>query len=267
MSGVEEVNGLAFWRSSLLNGVNGVVHGVSTRRGGISRRPFASLNAGLHVGDLQEDVLCNRAILLKALGFGLNESVCAEQVHGAKVEEVTLDDVGKGAFRYETAVPGADGLITSARRVVLMGYFADCVPILIADRQGRWVGLGHAGWRGTLEGVASNLVEALRTRGVPVSDMYVALGPAIGVCCYEVSEDLAHRFVESFGPQVVKRSATGSPVLDLVAANVHALQREGLGIKQIQMAQECTACHTDRFFSHRKEGPTTGRMAAVVALS
>lgn len=257
----------SFWRSSLLQGLNFVVHGVSTREGGVSKSPFASLNVGLHVGDLREDVLCNRAIVLKYFGFFPTETVCCEQVHGTAVREVSRADAGRGAFNHEETIQGVDALITSTSNLALMGYFADCTPIFFADAEGKWVGLAHAGWRGTLHGIARNVVKELEERGVSSERLYVALGPRIGPCCYEVGDDLALAFREKFGSQVVHRSGRDRPTVDMAAANVHLLKELGVRKECIDIADECTACHTKRYFSHRAEGPITGRMAAIIALS
>lgn len=255
------------WRSSLIDTIGPVVHGVSTRHGGVSQTPFDSLNVGLHVGDLREDVLCNRAILLKSVGFSPLDAVCAEQVHGTEVQEVTPGQAGAGVFDYATAIPGVDAMITSASGLVLMGYFADCTPILIAHKSGRWVGLAHAGWRGTLGAVAAKAVKELQSRGVSPQDLCIALGPRIQSCCYEIGDDLVRRFASAFGENVLGTSKHGRPTLDLAAANVHQLISAGVSESDIDVADECTACRHDVYFSHRVHGPRTGRMAAIIALS
>ena len=255
-----------FWRSELLARVPGVVHGVTRRGGGVSGPPYASLNLGLHVGDREESVRHNRRLALTALGLEPGRAVCAEQVHGADVAVVTQADAGRGAYEYAGAVRGVDALITRAAHTPLLGCFADCLPILIAHRSGDIVALAHAGWKGTLAGIARNVVGRLRALGAPPEDLVVALGPGIRPCCYEVGDDLAERFLAAFGQAVVGRARSGRPSLDLVAANRALLAEAGVPVDRIDLSPECTACRTDRYFSHRAEGGTTGRIGAVIAI-
>lgn len=241
-------------------------HGVFARNGGVSRPPFATLNLGLHTGDDAHAVVANRKAALATLGLSLDDAVAAEQVHGERVAEVGASHRGMGAFEYASAVRGVDALITSAKGVALFGYFADCLPVLISDRQGAWIGLAHAGWKGSVLGIASNAVRALKSRGVGAERLRVALGPCIGPCCYEVGDEVALAFQERYGDSVVKRTRSGKRSVDLTLANTLALIAEGVAPDSIIQSRLCTACRTDLFFSHRVEGPQTGRIAAVIAL-
>lgn len=264
--GTESTERCSYWQSPLLKPLDGrVVHGVTRRGGGVSLKPFSSLNLGLHVGDQEERVLRNREIALSSLGLSPANTVCAEQVHGVRVLDVGREEAGAGAYRYERALKGVDALITCASGIALLGYFADCIPIIIADVRGRWVGMAHAGWKGSLGRISQNVITALDERGVPPSELYVALGPGIRVCCYEVSEDLAEQFRRVFGPKALRWDETGRPFLDLVAINVQTLLDAGVPEHHIDVSGDCTACRTDLYFSHRIEGPRTGRMAAIVA--
>lgn len=259
---------MQFWRSTLLSTVPGVVHAVTRRRGGVSQPPFATLNVGLHVGDRKEDVIANRRRVLGALGFPLERVVAGEQVHGAQVADVSEADVGKGAFSYTDAVPGVDALVTASPAVPLLGYFADCLPLLFAHRRGGWIACAHAGWKGTLAGVAAGVVDRfVHEYGGDPGDLVVALGPSIRPCCYEVSVELAERFHRAFGAAALGRARSGKLSVDLVAANVALLQRKGISSGQIDISPECTACRTDLYFSHRVEGPRTGRIGAVIAIT
>lgn len=255
---------MLIWKSELLSQATGVVHGVSTRLGGVSGVPFATLNMGFHTGDRPEAVIENRRRFLARLGTAPEASVWGEQVHGAEVTFVGSEHAGRGAYRYTDAIPGVDGLVTTTPGLVLAAAFADCVPVLLADREGKAVAVAHAGWRGTLAGVALRCVEILRAAGVASRRLLVAIGPSIRSCCYEVSEELAGRFERAIGPEAVKRTRRATPALALAEANRMLLIEAGVPPEAIEISTLCTACRTDLFFSHRAEHGATGRLAAVV---
>lgn len=252
------------WKSVLLSTVPGVVHGVSTRLGGVSAPPFATLNLGLHTKDHPASVLENRRRFLHRLGGTLEASVWAEQVHGAEVAVVGPERAGRGARLYSDAILGVDALVTTAPGLFLAANFADCVPVMIAARDGSAVAVAHAGWRGTLAGVGPKCVEALRTVGVASDKLVVAIGPSIRPCCYEVSDELFERFCDTIGPESGARARSGAPALDLAAANRRLLIEAGVPAAAIEISPLCTACRTDLFFSHRAENGVTGRIAAAV---
>src|SRR5690625_5157532 len=152
----------ALVQSPHLNAHPAVVHGFTTRHGGLSRPPYDTLNMGLHVADDAGSVQANRQLACKALGFTLDDWVSGEQVHGSEVALVGADMKGRGAYKLNTALAGVDGLITVAPGVLLAAYFADCVPILFLDPEVPAVGIAHAGWRGTLAGIGKRMVERMR---------------------------------------------------------------------------------------------------------
>jgi len=199
------------WQSALLAKIPGVVHGVSTRLGGVSRPPFATLNCSLQTGDRVEDVIENRRRLLTWLGFGLDAAVWGEQVHGAVVRRVTRRDATTEEGAHARGFPGTDGLVTTQQGLALMAFFADCLPIIAAEEGGRAAGVAHAGWRGTIAGVARQLIASLRECGVAPERIKVALGPCIKPCCYAVSEELYQRFRDEIGPQAVGGPARAGP--------------------------------------------------------
>jgi YfiH family protein len=139
---------------------------------------------------------------------------------------------------------------------------ADCVPILLATDDGRTVAAVHAGWRGTIARIAEAGATALaEASGVPAGRLRAVVGPSIGPCCYEVSEDLAARFEAELGPVVVR--GAGPPRLDLWLANRMVLTRAGVGV--VEVLGRCTACEGAIFFSHRRDRGRTGRMVAFAA--
>lgn len=244
----------------------GIVHGFTERGGGVSRPPFDSLNFGLHVGDDVELVLENRRRLCQVFGMSASTLVAGEQVHGARVAVVTAADMGRGAARAEEAIPGVDALVTRERGPLLIGFFADCVPVLLVDPETPAVGLVHAGWRGTWQGVAARAVEAMvRAFGTRPQSLEAVLGPSIGPCCYEVGPEVVERFANWAVSPI--RARNGRMYLDLWAANRHLLTAAGVPAGNICTAAICTRCRSDRFFSYRAAGGRTGRMAAVIGLS
>ncbi len=250
--------GLVYYQFEALAAEPGVRHGFFTRAGGVSRPPYASLNLGASVGDDPEAVAENRRRCFAALGLDEAWVVTPHQVHSTVVARVGRADGGR-------VVDATDGLVTAEPGTALFLRFADCVPIVLYDREHRAVGLVHAGWRGTLEGIAGAGVRAMQAHfGSQPGRLWAGIGPAIGACCYQVGADLAEAFARRFGPRVVSQPPGGGAHLDLVAANAIALQEEGLG--HVELAGLCTACRVDEFFSHRREAGHTGRLGAVVAL-
>lgn len=198
-------------------------------------------------------------------GVGPDRIVRLTQVHGAAVH------VHVRGARIAPARPPADAVTTDDPDVALAVQVADCVPVLIADAEGRAVAAVHAGWRGTAAGAVTAAVEALRGEfGVNSDRLIAAIGPAIGPCCYRVGRDVIdwlgqaghdRRTVESW----VVRAGAGQS-LDLWSANRDQLLASGLTPDRVHIAGVCTACHPGLFHSYRRDGRRAGRMAGVIRL-
>ncbi|NMB12984.1 MAG: peptidoglycan editing factor PgeF [Firmicutes bacterium] len=259
-------NGVGYWEPRGIPTPARLVCAFSSRKGGVSEGPFTSLNLGLHVGDQPDHVLANRQRFSKALGIDARHWVAAEQVHGCKLAVVGVEDRGRGALAQGSAIPGVDGLVTSEAGVWLACYYADCVPLAFWDIKQRGVGIAHAGWRGTLANIGSEVLEAMiRYLGSEPGDVHVLIGPAIGPCCYHVGEDVARAFGERFGQEPLSQRE-GRIYLDLRAANQQLLKESGVSPAQIHQSRLCTACQSGVFFSHRRDESPTGRMAAIIGL-
>jgi YfiH family protein len=144
---------------------------------------------------------------------------------------------------------------------------ADCVPVLIVERTGRAVAAVHAGWRGTAAGIARRAVERLAGAGIPPDRLRVGLGPAVGPCCYEVSQEVVSRVCQASEVAVGRVTRPGPrerPMLDLPGAVAAQLRAAGVSRTAISVAPWCTSCHVDLFFSYRRDGSRTGRMMALV---
>jgi YfiH family protein len=238
-------------RSRLLEGVP---HGFTTRRGGVSHGRFESLNLGGAVGDEPASVERNWAQLRQATGLAFAR---ARQVHGREVLRA----------REPSPIPTAeaDAVISDRPGLAACVSVADCVPILLVDPRSGAAAAVHAGWRGTLAGAAAHAVEILaREHGARPGDLLAAIGPSIGPCCYEVSEDLAVRFRDEVGPTAGNPRGRQSRV-DLWLANALVLRKAGLSRERIEILGRCTACDPESFFSHRRDIGHTGRMVGFVA--
>ena len=175
------------------------VHGVSCRRGGVSKSPWDSLDLGLHVGDDPADVAENRRRYLAALGLDASQLVTPEQVHGEAIQRVGRSDAGRGALSYADSIAKTDALITDEPGLPLLLCFADCTPILLLDPAHRAVGIAHGGWKGTVRRIAAKTVLRMqREFGTRPENVLAAIGPSIGPCCYEVGPEVERQFQEAF---------------------------------------------------------------------
>jgi YfiH family protein len=227
-------------------------HGFTTRHGGVSRAPYDSLNLGTTMGDLAEDVDRNWALLRQETGLRF---VRAKQVHGSRV--IRCDGPIEPMEEADAVATGQPGLAACV-------LTADCVPVLIGDPCTGAVAAVHAGWRGTLARVAARAVEALeREYGARAENLLAAVGPAIGPCCYEVSPDLADRFLAAAGRAVMLHPR--APRVDLWTANETVLRESGIPAERIEIIDRCVACDAESFFSHRRDGQHTGRQVGFIA--
>lgn len=247
-----------------------ISHGFTTRRGGISLSPYDQLNMALHVDDNIEHVRANRALVCQALAMNPEQLVAGVQVHGKRVEVIGPEHKGRGALDYHTAIPEADALITNVPGVPLSSYYADCVPILLYDPVKICVGLAHAGWRGTVQQIASATVEKMiEVYDSNPGDILAGIGPSIGPCCYQVDEPVRQALEESFAywNQLLKLTGQNRWLLDLWQTNRRVLEDAGLKPENITVAKICTACESELFFSYRAHQGKTGRMASLIMIS
>ncbi len=235
----------------------GIRHGFSTRRGGVSTERYATLNVGAKWGDDPAHVAHNRKRLAAAGGFSLERLFTARQVHGARVALVV-----DGVLPERVATVEADALVSVVPESVVGVYTADCVPIVFADGEGR-VAAAHAGWRGTVQGVAPATVEALVSVGARRESIRAALGPSICAHCFEVGEEVAAEF-ERLAPSAVLRPAGQKPHVDLWEANRRLLLDAGLALGNIDASPPCTMCEAERFFSFRRDGAKIGQHLSFV---
>jgi YfiH family protein len=240
----------------------GVEFAMTTRRGGVSEGPFATLNVGLVAGDPEERVAENRRRARESFGCGERDPFRARQVHGSR-----LLAVASGAERETARDEAADGLLVgradSGRSACVAVSVADCAPVAVVSDDGAWAALLHSGWRGTLAGIASRAVERLAQSGARPEALRAVVGPCIHACCYPVGVDVAARF-----PTIHWRPhESGRPALDLPGAIAASLSAAGVPAERITVAPECTSCRADLFFSHRRDRGVTGRHWAMLRLA
>jgi len=210
-------------------------------------------------------VVLRRETLAHVLGFSFSGFTFAQQIHGTRVQVVDGRQRGAGGGDYRTALPGSDGLSTGLAETVLLLYYADCVPMYFYGPEKDVVALAHAGWRGTTGNMAARMIEHYaHVWGIGPKAVWVAIGPSIGACCYEVDDPViqAVRKVLPDEWQAVCRPKEGRWLLDLKELNRRLLMAAGVPQDHICTSRYCTACRQDLFFSYRKEGTKAGRMLA-----
>jgi YfiH family protein len=240
---------------------------VTTRAGGISTGPYATLDLGLHVGDDPAAVVANRERAAAAVGVDLEDFVFARQVHGRDVAEVGAADRGRGTRSQEDTVGEFDALLTRCPRVGVAVLVADCAPIGLYDPVTASLAVVHAGWRGAVAGVAAAAVEALAAGGSRREDILAFQGPAVPPEAYQVGEDVATAAAESFGSSVgdvLAADGTGKWTFDVWGANERVLASAGLRPGNVTTARLPTRGGR-WFFSDRAERPC-GRFALLAVL-
>lgn len=224
----------------------------------MSRGAYDSLNLAFQVEDSPAFVRQNREIVAEALKIDPQKFTCAKQVHGRRMEIVKKAQVGAGALDYDSAIGETDALATSGAGVPLAIFTADCVPLVLAEPKKRVIAAVHAGWRGTLSGIAAVAVQAVGAEfGVNPADLIAYLGPSIRSCSYNVDAGLHGHFKTAF-PQIVGDEL----VLDLQTINIHQLMVAGLAPDNIFDLGLCTDHHPELFYSYRRDR-TTGRQAVI----
>ncbi|HEX6153275.1 MAG TPA: polyphenol oxidase family protein [Solirubrobacterales bacterium] len=210
----------------------------STRLGGVSERPYDSLNLGLLTDDAEDAVIENRHRLASALGFEPGRLVFARQVHGTRLVDHRIGS--------PEVVEEADGHVIAEAGLAPLVFVADCLPVAMSGPGG--VAIVHAGWRGLAGGILAAAAEAVEAEAA-------AIGPGIGPCCYEVGEEVLTAFSD-LGEGVAK-----GRMLDLPEVARRSLAKAG--VEHVESAGLCTSCEDELFFSHRRDEGRTGRQAGV----
>ena len=239
----------------------GLAHGIFTRRGGVSESHWTSLNVGGVNGDDAEAVRENHRRMYRAVDVNPERAATTWLVHGVRTIVVEGPAKGRGWLAK------ADGMITNQPDTPLVMRFADCVPLLLYDPAKRAIGLGHAGWRGAIQGMAASLVKKMQCAYNSRSeDIEAVIGPAISQPNYPVGDDVAAAVRAYYGqaPGLISQHPAGRAHLNLWKANQLDFERQG--VRKVTVLEICTFENTNDFFSHRGEQGKTGRFGVVMSL-
>lgn len=232
----------------------GIVHGFTTRLGGHSQGRYASLNMGGKWGDDPDAVRRNHEAVAAEAGYAVEQLVRVKQVHGAAVVRARSVREGSEAdalWCHRDDGPCVVGVLT-----------ADCVPVLLADRDGVAVAAIHSGWRGTVAGVVEAAVRTLGDAGVAPSRLVAAIGPCIEQPAFEVGDEVAEQFDDAH----VERERWPKPHVDLVGVVRDQLSRAGIPAESILRVGGCTHARPERYFSYRRDGAGIGQMMSFVGI-
>jgi len=260
------LNKLSILQFANISEFSELLHFSTTRMDGCSMGNYGSLNLGFNSGDLPGNVIENRIRLCAALGINPDKLVFPKQTHTATIKTITagfldLDIRERMHFLNET-----DAVITNRKGVCIAIKTADCVPVLLFDRKQKVVAAVHAGWRGTEQNIVSKTIHKMAEEfGSAPSDLFAGIGPSISPEVYEVGEEVWKKFTPEFY-QPTNPSKAGKRLLDLWSANFHQLINAGVPVDQIEVSRTCTFSDPIRFFSARRDGLNTGRMATGIMI-
>ena len=237
----------------------GLLHGFLGRRGGKGIGPYATLNLSFRLGDDPQVVKDNICDVKRAVGVHDLRIVTMKQVHGDRILEVKDKHIKEAGE--------ADGMVTDENGLFLGVLTADCAPILFSVSDRKLAAVVHAGWRGTLAGIAPKMVNYLKERyDVTPDSIEAALGPAIGPCCYEIGTDVSLPLLQIWGKLAERclHMKGDKKFLDLRGLNSLLLQEAGVPYAQIFDVGPCTSCAVSDFFSYRREKKETGRQISFI---
>ena len=241
------------------------IQGFTTRHEGVSRPPYNSLNLGMNTQDQQANVEGNRSLLARAFGVNQEALVTPRQVHGCDI--LVINEPNED-FSHFLSVEG-DAVITNQPNVMIGVCVADCAPILLCDPDKKIIAVVHAGWKGTADRLVSKTVAGMQSEfGSNPAQIQSAIGPCIKKCCYEVDEPVRQAFQKGglSWDLCAELKSPGKWQLDLAAANRELLMEAGLTPDTIQTSDQCVCCHSEQFFSYRRDQEESGRQMGFIML-
>ena len=267
---LKEMYEVPFFTYEHLENTGMVVHGFSTRMGGVSTGDCATMNLSFERGDAEEAVRTNYELLGAAIGFKTDSLVFSKQTHTTNVRVVTEEDRGKGFLR-ERDYTDVDGLITNVPGLTLATFYADCVPLFFVDPVHKAIGLSHSGWKGTVGKIGKVTVEKMMAQyGTDPKDVLAAIGPSICQSCYEVSEDVIVQFKEAFEEKLWNElfyvKENGKYQLNLWRANELIFEEVGILKEHYSTTKICTCCNPGYLFSHRASHGKRGNLGAFLQI-
>lgn len=254
----------------LLSQTGLVNHLFTTRTGGVSKGIYSSMNLSYTRGDEKEAVDENYRRVAAVFHASPEQIVCTDQTHTTNVRLVGYEDCGKGVITPKD-YQDVDGLIAAKPGIILTTFYADCVPLYFVDTEHKAIGLSHSGWRGTVAGMGSCTLKAMKDAfGTRPEAVIAAIGPSICQDCYEVGEDVAVSFKKALKGTTEKvllpGREKGKYQLNLWEANRQLLLEAGILEKNLAITDICTCCNQNYLFSHRASGGKRGNLAAMLEL-
>jgi len=243
----------------------GIIHAFTTRKTGVSKGGFSSLNFSSNREVSKENILENYRIITDALGLSMADLVLDNYGHTPSVLHVTEDMRGSGPYQNHV-LPTCDGLATEERELPLVTLHADCAPIFFYDPIKHVTVVCHAGWRGVVGGIVKNALNMMISEfNSDIKDILAGVGPCIRSCCFEIQADVESIFKKEFGDDsVVHRD--GKMFGDIERGIALSFYQLGLPAENLTMAKECTYCNKDTYYSYRRQGKEGGAMASFVML-
>jgi polyphenol oxidase len=265
---IHNKNSLKYLTIPAFDSTGMVKHCFTTRQGGVSQGIYNNLNTSLIKNDKRENVLENLERVCSAIEVDCNKLVFSQQVHGDTIRVVTEADIGKG-ITIKSDIEEVDALITNVPGVPMITFYADCVPVFILDPVKKAVGLAHSGWKGTTLKIAVKTIQKMsEVYGTNPKDCLVGIGPSIEMKCFEIKEDAAALFKQSFynWEEFMKKKDEEHYSADLWLAIKLMLRSIGVQEKNITTSGLCTCCNEELFFSHRRDKGATGSLSSIIEI-
>ena len=259
-------NKLAIMQFENLNRFPELFNFSTTRLGGDSTGNYSSLNLGFNSGDLETNVIANRSTLCSALEINAKQLIFPKQTHTATIKTIQTKYLDMAETQQKHYLNETDAVITRLKGVCIAVKTADCVPVLLYDPKRQVIAAVHAGWRGTIQNIVVETIKIMTKEFSTVpSDLFAGIGPSISPDVYEVGEEVWKRFDPEFY-HLTNPANAEKRLLDLWSTNYHQLIMSGIPFGQIEVARICTFSDPNHFFSARRDGLKTGRMATGIMI-
>lgn len=262
---LNKIHSIQYYESSFLSRCDFLTHAFCTRHGGISEGDYDSLNISFREGDEEGRVLQNWNRLSRAFAIPIDQFLTLNQVHGDDIFVIR----SVGDYMPAEGTLNFDAMVTTRRNLAICIKTADCVPVFIVDRAKKIIAAVHAGWKSTALQITAKVVRLLYNQyGSSPADLLAAIGPSIGLCCFELDSGSAESFFghkdnEAF---LFPGARPNKWMVDLAEANRRQLMNCGVSESNIDVSGLCTSCRQDLFFSHRGSGGITGRQVSFMMI-
>jgi YfiH family protein len=259
------INNLHLFQFANLTELNSIFHFSTTREGGVSSGKYQSLNLGFKSGDIPKEVLENRTILSRSLNIPIIDIIFPKQVHSKNIKFLKEDFKALGEEERKEILNDTDALITNVKGICIAIKTADCVPVLLFDPKKKVVAAIHAGWRGTVQEITALTIKMMISEaGCDPLDIFAGIGPSISPAVYEVGKEVWKQFSPEFYHE--NGADQNKKFLNLWKANFSQLLQSGVPFENIEIAELCTYSDPSLFFSARRDGVKSGRMATGIML-